>query len=368
MLSSFACEPPKPLAMWLTGANGCPVVPLESLGVSVRQGLRTGANGFFYSTLLSDDGVKARVLPEGVATAGEVEVPLACIRPVIRRQADLTDDFTVSESSVPGRVLDVRTYALPEDIEAGGPDARRSYAPMPESLASFVRMAALVDFGKSSKPTRVYELSAVVTNIRKGSPAKGLAARFWYMLPDFAPRHYPDLLMPRVISETPKAWLVGSPGLLVDANFSTVRMQGNSSVTVHALLALLNSTWCKAVLEFSAAVVGVGALKVEATHLRRMPIPDMSAREWERLSILGRSLADGRREIGPIDELITSALFGRASTPEQQAMLSSIAEEGRSRRVNNRRNKTSSDNNIEIASFNPSELKPKKWLFRNKSA
>ena len=306
--------------------------------MSVGQGLRTGANDFFYATHLSDDGTEALVSVDGIPGVREAKIPLACLRPVVRRQSELPERFVIREADLAGRVLDLRATALPEDIKTSGHAARKAYNSMPPELASFVRKAARADFGVEGKPRRLHELSAVAPNIRKGDSAKGRAPRFWYMLPDFAPRHQPDLLMPRVNGGTPKAWLVADRSVLVDANFATLRVNG-SGLDAHAILALLNSAWCRAALEYGASVMGGGALKVEAAHLRRMPIPKLSAAEWHRLSALGRCLEDGSKGIEDIDRLVASALLGRSANNEERNALSQLAEDGRNRRKNHKKTK-----------------------------
>lgn len=331
------CIPPDALAAWLGSAvGGAPLVRLETLGVLVGQGLRTGANRFFYVTHLSDDRTEAIVSSNCVPDICEVTIPLACLRTALRRQAELPKGFTIHVNDLVGRVLDLRTVALPEDIKAGGCDARKTYIPMPKGLAALVRKAALADFGTGSDPRRIYELSAVAPNVRKGDVRKGLAPRFWYMLPDFAPRHLPELLVPRVNGGTPKTWLIADQGVLVDANFSTLYTDG-SGPDAYALLALLNSAWCRASLEYGATVMGGGALKIEATHLRRMPVPKLGVDEWHSLSVLGNRLAKDGKGVEDIDCLVVSALLGRAANNEKKSALSLLAEEGRKRRANHKK-------------------------------
>lgn len=57
------------------------------------------------------------------------------------------------------------------------------------------------------------------------------------------------------------------------------------------MLAFMSSTWTKCVLELLGTVLGGGALKVEATHLRRLPVPLMEDGTWSELGELGRALA-----------------------------------------------------------------------------
>jgi hypothetical protein len=202
---------------------------------------------------------------------------------------------------------------------------------MPARLAAFVRTMATIDVGENGHPKRIPDLSAVATNIRKGDAAKGFAPRFWYMLPDFSPRHKPDILMPRVNGSAPKAWLVADRGIIVDANFSTLRVVG-SLIDRYALLALINSSWCRAALEVGASVMGGGALKVEATHLRRLAVPRLSETEISCLSVLGRRLAKDGDNMHDIDCLVASALLGRAPTKRELTALSQVAEDGIKRR------------------------------------
>jgi hypothetical protein len=110
---------------------------------------------------------------------------------------------------------------------------------MPDDLAALVREAARFSpWGEGGKPTP--ELSAVRTNVRPHR--SGIASpRFWYMLPDFMPRHLPAAFVPRIIDGVP--WVernLGEP-ILVDANFSTF-WTSDSAWTGYAVKALLNST------------------------------------------------------------------------------------------------------------------------------
>lgn len=83
--------------------------------------------------------------------------------------------------------------------------------------------------------------------------------------------------------------------------------------------------------------MGGGALKVEAAHLRRMPVPKLRASEWRRLSAFGRRLADDGEGIEDINKLIASALLGRAAKQEERASLSRLADEGKERRANHKK-------------------------------
>lgn len=258
----------------------------EACGIAVGQGLRTGANGFFYADG-QPSGDEVSLVFGGPLAGNQARAPLGIARPVLRKQSELPEGFTITSSSTPGWILDFRRHSLPEDVGAGDL-VSPSYEEMPSELVRIVRAAARANFGTGAKPQRVWELTAVAPNIKPAS--RGAPARHWYMLPDFAPRHMPDVLLPRVNAVTPKAYLNEGRECLVDANFSTMWILPTSKWTASALLALMNSVWVQAVLECTGAVMGGGALKVEATHLRRFPVPETPDAAIGELNTLGEKL------------------------------------------------------------------------------
>ena len=325
---------PPPLAAWLSSSGETPrLATLEDIGVSVGQGLRTGANEFFYFDAVSvserETGIEAsRTLGRMAAT-----VPNGLVLPALRKQSELPDGLVIDAEDLTGRVLVIGSCALPEDA-AGRGDARRAYAAMPESLARIVRRAASADF----KGKRIQELSAVATNVRNGNPANGVPPRFWYMLPDLAPRHRPDVVVPRINGETPKAYVNAGRKAVVDANFSTLWTENGCPADSWALLAILNSSWCAAVLELSASVMGGGALKVEASHLRRLPVPLLTPDGWERMAILGREMARGSQGAKEAaDGAVAAAVLGRMPEEYELFALSELAENARIRRSQHRK-------------------------------
>ncbi|TXH00731.1 MAG: SAM-dependent methyltransferase [Rhodocyclaceae bacterium] len=325
---------PHELEEWTARSPGAPrPVSLSSLGVSAGQGLRTGANSFFYAETAEDGTMVFDKLVPGAVCHAPADIAL----PAIRKQGDLPSGFVVEPETAPGRVLDLRRHALPEDIRFAGASAASAYDEIPEGLARIVRTAAHFPFGDEGEPKRIWELSAVAPNIRKGKPDEGTPPRFWYMLPDFARRHMPDLLMPRINTGSPRAWLNKDARCVIDANFATLWTDGPGP-DKHALLALLNSAWTAATLEYSAAVMGGGALKVEAAHLRRLPVPPMDAEIISRLSAFGKRLAraktaktiDGLLE--KIDRTVISAALGREAGDDDVKTLRGLAAEGKTKR------------------------------------
>lgn len=329
---------PHELDLWLSrGAKPASPVALLSLGVSVGQGLRTGANQFFYAEGDCDVDGTCLLFNKSLYNR-RVKVSDDIALPVVRRQSDLPKGFVIESETLKGKVLDLRHHALPEDIRAGGAEAASAYDRMPKELADFVRAAALVNIGTKDDPRKVWELSAVAPNIRKGNLVAGTPPRFWYMLPDFAPRHTPDLLMARVNSSGPKAFLNKGRKALIDANFSTLWINAGGACDANALLALLNSCWISAALELTAAVMGGGALKVEASHLRRLPVPNLDAKGTKRLSVLGRRLANASNHrtitltLEEIDRMVVEALLGRRASEKDIASLKDLAATGQGKR------------------------------------
>lgn len=334
---------PSALNEWLSAASKAPsLTTLGDLGVQVGQGLRTGANGFFYASALGETSKGTKIQSDAALGKITAIVRPGLALPVLRKQSELPDSYIVKASDLPGRVLALQTCALKSDIEAGGTLAQSAYKIIPESLAKWIKVAENTNFGTDNEPKKITELSAVAPNVRKGNAANMIAPRFWYMLPDFAPRHKPDLLVARINQGAPRALLNENREAIIDANFASIWLENNAIPDVWALLAFLNSSWCIAALELSASVMGGGALKVEAAHIRRLPVPDLGDKGWRNLSRLGKSLANkGPKAINSalskIDAAIASALLGRDVNEFEFAALHKIANDGQTRRENHRK-------------------------------
>ncbi|CQI89187.1 Modification methylase Eco57IB [Yersinia rohdei] len=315
-----------------------------SQGVTVGQGLRTGANDFFYANgECCGENIELSFL--GSLAGLKAKVPLIITKPVMRRQSELPHGFVVSPANAKSWVLDLRGYTLHEDIETGDLNSQY-YKLMPSEMAMIINAAEQVNFGTTAKPKKVWELSAVSPNIRSASRGGGLA-RNWYMLPDFSHRHLPDVLIARVNSATPKAYLNEGRACLIDANFSTMWCTDKSQWTATALLALMNSTWAQAIIEHSGSVMGGGALKVEATHLRRFPVPAFNQNQMRELSELGKKLAigeDAQNKIAAVDFLIAQTLGCDETGMEDLKYITRTGQERRAR--HNRKRRESDDNNV----------------------
>ncbi len=290
------------------------LLTLEQAGIRVGQGLRTGCNAFFYVDACTREK-SGMVLVRGSSALGapDLHVPAGALRPVVRGQADA--QYATQNDALTGRVLVLRQWVLPEDHDAVLA-ARSLYEVcgetmpqvMPEELAAFVRNAATRVVTGSDK--RIPELTAVRTNVRAAG-RREQPPRFWYMLPDFAPRHLPAAFMPRVIHRVPWAEPNGDPPVLIDANFSTLWPQDASDWTPYSLSALLNSIWCRTFIELFGTPLGGGALKLEATHLRQILVPQLGRDEKRALDVAGRLLARETPDLqATIDQIVLGAVIG----------------------------------------------------------
>ena len=296
---------------------------LKDVGIQVGQGLRTGCNQFFYVTEgFSDGSGVVRVITLG---GREFAVPEGALRPVVRRQSEVPS-LRIGQAPL-GRVLDLRGWVLPEDGGAvadnlGAYHAAGAVVPqiMPSGLANLVRVAANASPKGTITDKLIPELSAVRTNVR--TPQKSRPPRFWYMLPDFSDRHSPAAFVARVNHGLPWAEANLDPPILVDANFTSV-WPGKSNWTRFGLKAILNSIWCRTLMEAIGTPLGGGALKVEASHLRSMPVPRLSDYAIERLNAVGRELTQGSSEIQmEVDGIVLEGIVGSAT---KQRQLSSLA-------------------------------------------
>lgn len=273
---------------------------LEDLGWSVGQGLRTGANRFFYGEFVEGDDRASRVVVDDELSGNPITFPNDLLRVVVRRQQDMAAAAGVAHLS-PGRLIYLVGHALPEDITAAevvGVNA--PYVPLQPTVADHVRRAAVLNVGSDADPRHIPELSAVVTNGRRADSTKpSRAPRFWYQLPPLAPRHTGNLFIARVCYRHPEAF--GNPrSNVIDANFSTFwRHEDKPGLPAAALLALLRSSWTLATMELTGTILGGGALKIEATQLRRLPLPAAAMTISADLESLGQAAYN---EAGPVDQ------------------------------------------------------------------
>lgn len=302
---------PETLAHLFDGLADLKLCPPEDLGIVVGQGLRTGCNDFFYVDLVEElpDGL-SRVRLSSLFDNELIITPSACLVPVIRRQSEVPDP--ASPHNLTGRALDLNAWVLPEDVHTVE-QSKQAYAQegistpstMPPELAAFVRRAADTVYRASDGAKRIPELSAVKTNVRH--PTSTRSPRFWYMLPPFARRHSPDVFVARVNQNVP--WVEANrQRVLIDANFSTI-WGATASWTPYALQALLNSSWCRVSMEAIGTPLGGGALKLEATHLRRLPLPALTTEDLAKLDTKRKGLSQDESS-DRIDRIVVERITG----------------------------------------------------------
>ncbi len=322
---------PSAINEWLSENNSSvKLKTFDEWGIKVGQGLRTGANKFFYTDMLSSNDDYTEVTQSPLLNEGSLKIPNSLLLPVIKKQTELPEGFLVTASQLNGRVILIEEHALTEDIEQA--DAVDFYKPLPEDVSSYIRA---IDKVKDKTGRYIRDFSAVIPNIRVANKQKNMPARFWYMLPGLAQRHKPDIFIPRVNNGTPKAFVNLNREAVVDANFSTIwcTIDGPSSF---AIMAFLNSSWCSVYFEHSGSVMGGGALKIEATHIRRLPIPSFSSKDWASLSSLGKNLSENFNSnseiLAEINKNVVTALLGRSASSSECHALENLATELKNQR------------------------------------
>ncbi|WP_341258417.1 HsdM family class I SAM-dependent methyltransferase [Gordonia malaquae] len=253
-----------------------PTRTLESYGWRSGQGIRTGANDFFYVSV--DAGLARPASRWGIDS---LPLPSSCLLPAVRRQSDLDDSLAVDLSQLDSRIVYLRGWVTSADLKRMGDG---DVQVLPTAVSRWIAQAA--DSAFSAKdPSKLFpDLAAVATNVR--NDRSGRPVSFWYQLPELATRHRPALFLGRVCGGRPKAFLNRS-AVVVDANFSGLWEAERDAMPAEAMLALLNSSWVWANLEATCTLLGGGALKVEANDLRRLVLPDFSSKDVERLCRIG---------------------------------------------------------------------------------
>jgi hypothetical protein len=314
-ITTAACLPAG-LAALLPPGFARHTVALADTPLCVGQGLRTGCNPFFYVECdepRTCDGECVVRLSE-LFGARFISVPAQTLAPVLRRQAEIRGSL-LTATGLHGRALNLRGWYLPED------GAARCGRTMPEPLADYVRRAARTRYARSGEGKLIPELSAVSPNADGAANeelpelAGSLPSR-WYMLPEFAPRHRPELFLPRIIHDEPRVSVNTRPPVLVDANFSTF-WSVDAGWHPHAAFALLNSAWVRFCMEALGSPLGGGALKLEATHLRRLPLPLLSLDDLSELRWLGSEWLNSSATeaiVARVDRLVFSRLSGKKFT------------------------------------------------------
>ena len=313
---------------------------LDEIGYQVGQGLRTGCNRFFYVDSHTKTSNGEIVILNKIFGFEKIDVLSENLKLVLRKQSEIKDTYIVREKDISGRVLDLRRHALPIDSVSTteGELPKKWYYEVSDSLARHLNRAANFNIGEVDNPKYIPELSSVRTNQKKWNSRNPLdPPKFWYMLPDFMPRHSPELFIGRINGKCPRT-ILNKDKVLIDANFSTIwRTSNQPSYDVYTLLAILNSTWSKLAMEESGTVMGGGALKLEATHIKNIPILKVDKNTIDELNKLGKKLIKNKKStliLNNIDHCITRYILGR-SQQKKVLELQSLLENQLSKRIKN---------------------------------
>ncbi|SDW99372.1 Methyltransferase domain-containing protein [Arthrobacter sp. cf158] len=306
-----------------TGPAALATRTLASYGWRAGQGLRSGANDFFYVSVV--DGVVCPAPRWGVES---LPIPPECLLPAVRRQSDLGDHLAVDASLLQSRVVNLRGWVTAADLKRMGSGEVQV---LPAAVGRWISQVASTPLS-AKDPTKLFpDLAAVATNSKMDRT--GRPVRFWYQLPELTVRHRPALLLGRVCGGRPRTYLNPSR-TVIDANFSGFWPTEPDAMPAEALLALLNSSWVWANLEATCTVLGGGALKIEATDLRRMALPVLSAEDVAKLSRLGRDAMmehSGDLQLA-IDEVVAGALAPGQWDELRPQRLQALAEQALSHR------------------------------------
>lgn len=292
---------------------------LESYGWRAGQGLRTGANDFFYVSY-----VEGKARPAARWGITSLAIPPECLFPAVRRQSELGESLGIHPGvSLPSRIVNLRGWVTAADMSRMG--AAGDVRVLPNAVGKWIAQVASAPLSERNPLKLFPDLAAVATNIKADRSGRPVA--FWYQLPELAPRHRPSLFIGRVCGGQPTAY-ANSASTVIDANFSTLWPVTPDAFPAKALLALLHSSWVWANLEATCTVLGGGALKVEATDLRRLALPDLAADDITRLARLGHALLTRRSSdvTRAVDEAVVSVLTPNQSDTNPATELRALAE------------------------------------------
>lgn len=290
---------------------------LGDLGIYCGQGLRSGANEFFYLEIIDESGDKYSLRTNKWFEGGKtIEVPKKFIVRCVQNRRQVTG-LVANPQALKTGVLYLQDHICPQDFNVCTHNATELYKALPNTLSDYISAA---EGYKNPRGISFSEYSAVKPNEKK---IDSQYERFWYMLPQLAPRHLPNLCITRVSSASSDCVYIPQSEenpIAVDANFVT--LWGNSEENIRICLALLNSTWSKCCLELLCTVMGGGALKIEASHVRKLLFPKLNHCQLQRLSECGIAIAKGQKITAELRDAIDTTILG--SFTDAESLLNQI--------------------------------------------
>lgn len=261
------------------------LITLDEMGWGVGQGLRTGANDFFYCDTILQDSDKSVVRFNWYEH--DVNIDNQNLMHVLQNRNEIHGLY-ISKEALSRRVLYITKQVRNSEMDTLSSQISKRFSMLNAETSDYITAGEnyVPTYGKSLTPFP--KRSAVKPNERKDITGY---KQFWYMLPEIAPRHVPCLCIPRVCGKATECLFIEQSEELpiaVDANFIT--LWNDDSTMQYFIFALLNSTWFKCYMECISTVMGGGALKVEAVHVRKVLFPKYSAEQIELLAQCGERL------------------------------------------------------------------------------
>ena len=239
---------------------------LSDIMIECGQGLRTGANEFFYVEIENYEGESVCVRSKSWDCGGKKYLfNKDDIIPTLKNRGEIN-----------GLVV------TPEQLSIG---VIYPQGEIQGDLASYISSAEKY---RDAKGRRFKEFSAVRPNEKRNG---NVVVREWFRLPKMVSRHLPKLCITRVSAKIPECLYIPQSEeapIAIDANMVT--LWGNNAKNIRIAMAILNSTWSKLLLELICTVMGGGALKIESTHLKKLLIPKMSDIQLKKLEAIGTEL------------------------------------------------------------------------------
>lgn len=289
--------------------SSIPYQTLSERGWGIGQGLRTGANDFFYGKLIEED-VKCSLV-ESTWYQKPIVVNNTNLLAALQNRSSINGLY-VSAQQLQTRVLYITNQVRPQDYDLLSPDVTAYCSIMDDDLANYITAGEKHNPSSPKSSLPFPERSAVAPNVRKCSSGY---TRFWYMLPEMVNRHQPSLCLPRVCGSAIECLFVEqapNQPIAVDANFTT--LWHNSQREQRIAFALLNSSWFKCYIECVATVMGGGALKVEASHIRQVHFPHLPEESLDALEICGAKLTQSRTLTPQLLDEINAIVFAQFNT------------------------------------------------------
>ena len=310
-----ASQLPRELGSILNSVPEQAYMTLGDFGIHCGQGLRSGANEFFYLEITGETDDKYSLFTSKWFGRGRtIEVPKKFIIRCVQNRRQVTG-LVANPQALETGVLYLQDHIRPQDFNVCTHNAAERYKVLPSALNDYISTAEKY---KNPRGISFREYSAVKPNEKK---IDSQYERFWYMLPQFAPRHLPNLCITRVSSTAADCVYIPQSEenpIAVDANFVT--LWGSSEETIKICLALLNSTWSKCYLELLCTVMGGGALKIEASHVRQLLFPKLNRRQLQQLSKYGITIEKKQRITPELRNAIDATIL-ESFTDEERLLM-----------------------------------------------